>query len=88
MASFHFFDGVPTPETSEKVYDYLDLVNAVDAYTKGIHIASMGAMKKGILSFGPANETVLIFEELMDSKNSFLNCKYDLSLHDVLVRTY
>ena len=72
LGELSFFDGVPTPETADKVYDYLDLVNAVDAYTKGIHIASMEAMKKGILSFGPANETALIFEELMDSKALFL----------------
>lgn len=72
LGELNFFDGVPTPETSNKVYDYLDLVNAVDAYTKGIHIASMEAMKKGILNFGPANKTALIFEELMDSKALFL----------------
>lgn len=72
LGDLDFFDGVPLPETAEKVYDYVDLINAVDAYTKGIHIASMEAMKQGILSFGPANETVLIFEELMDSKALFL----------------
>ncbi|WP_298536864.1 DUF1254 domain-containing protein [uncultured Algibacter sp.] len=72
LGELSFFDGVPEPETAEKVYDYLDLINAVDAYTKGIQIASMEAMKKGILSFGPANSTALIFEELMDSKALFL----------------
>ncbi|WP_136483034.1 DUF1254 domain-containing protein [Cognatitamlana onchidii] len=72
LGELNFFDGVPEPKTAEKVYDYLDLVNAIDAYTKGIHIASMEAMKKGILSFGPANSTALIFEELMDSKALFL----------------
>lgn len=72
LGTLNFYDGVPLPETAEKVYDYLDLVNAVDAYTKGIHIASMEAMKQGILSQGPANETVIIFEELMDSKTLFL----------------
>ncbi len=72
LGELKFYDGVPYPETADKVYDYLDLVNAVDAYTKGIHIASMEAMKQGILSVGPANETALIFEELMDSKALFL----------------
>ena len=72
LGELSFFDGVPTPETVEKVYDYLDLINAVDAYTKGIHIASMEAMKKGILEYGPANKTALVFEELMDSKSLFL----------------
>jgi hypothetical protein len=72
IGELSFFDGVPTKETELKVYDYVDLVNAVNAYTKGIHIASMEALKRGILSFGPANEMVLIFEELMDSKALFL----------------
>lgn len=72
MGELAFFDGVPLPETADKVYDYLDLINAVDVYTKGIQLASMEAMKQGILSFGPANETALIFEELMDSQAFFL----------------
>ncbi|WP_282036539.1 DUF1254 domain-containing protein [Saccharicrinis aurantiacus] len=72
LGELKFTDGVPLPETTEKVYDYIDLINAVDAYTKGIHIASMEAMKRGILSMGKANETALIFEELMDSKTLFL----------------
>ena len=72
LGELSFYDGVPLPETSEKVYDYLDLINAVDAYTKGIQLASMEALKQGILDFGPANQTALIFEELMDSKALFL----------------
>ena len=72
LGDLEFFDGVPLPSTVDKVYDYLDLQNAVDAYVKGIHIASMQAMKEGNLFFGPANQTVIIFEELMDSKSLFL----------------
>lgn len=72
LGTLEFFDGVPQPETEEKVYDYIDLVNAIDAYTNGIHIASMEAIKNGILSFGPENQTAIIFEDLMDSKALFL----------------
>ncbi len=72
LGKLEFYDGVPLPETTEKVYNYLDLLNAVDAYVKGVHIASMEAMKQGILSFGPPNQTALIFEELMDSRALFL----------------
>lgn len=67
-----FFDGVPYPETVSKVYDYIDLHNAIDAYTKGIQIASMEAIKRGLLEFGPANTTAVLFEELLDSKSFFL----------------
>lgn len=72
IGELNFFDGVPLPETEDKVYDYIDLHNAVDAYVKGIHIASMEAMKRGLLSLGPANTTAFLFEELMDSKSFWL----------------
>src|SRR5210317_2184341 len=67
LGQLEFFDGVPNPQTEQEVYDYIDLHNAVDAYVKGIHIASMEAMKQGLLSLGPANTTAFLFEELMDS---------------------
>ncbi len=66
------FDGVPDKETTQKVYDNLDFQRAVQAYLNSIQIASMSAMRKGILKFGPANTTVLQFENLMDSKALFL----------------
>ena len=72
IGELNFFDGVPMPETANKVYDYVDLHNAVDAYIKGIPIASMEAMKRGIVQFGPANKTALLFEGLMDSKALWL----------------
>ncbi|MBG7631587.1 MAG: DUF1254 domain-containing protein, partial [Bacteroidetes bacterium] len=72
IGALNFFDGVPLPETADKVYDYIDLHNAVDAYVRGIHIASMEAMKVGIEAFGPANKTALLFEDLMDSKTFWL----------------
>lgn len=72
IGELNFFDGVPMPETTDKVYDYIDLHNAIDAYVKGIHIASMEAIKRGIEEFGPANKTALLFENLMDSKAFWL----------------
>lgn len=72
IGELNFFDGVPLPETADKVYDYIDLHNAVDAYVRGIHIASMEAMKNGLLEFGPANKTALLYEGLMDSKAFWL----------------
>jgi len=72
LGELNFFDGVPLAETEAKVYDYVDLHNAVDAYIKAIPIASMEAMKRGIVQFGPANKTALLFEGLMDSKALWL----------------
>jgi hypothetical protein len=68
----HFFDGVPDKETVKKVYNNLDYVHGFQAFLSGIQIASMDALRKGILSFGPANTTAILFEDLMDSKSLLL----------------
>lgn len=72
IGELNFFDGVPVAETQKKVYDYIDLHNGVEAFLKGIQIASMEGMKNGILEFGPANYTAVLFEDLMDSKAFWL----------------
>ena len=66
------FDGVPDAATTQKVYDDLDLQRATQAFLSTLQVSSMAAMEKGFRSFGPANTTVLQFEELMDSKALWL----------------
>jgi hypothetical protein len=66
------FDGVPDKKTTQLVYDNLDLQRATQAYLSTLQIASLDAMRTGILGFGPANTTVFIFEDLMDSKSLWL----------------
>jgi len=66
------FDGVPDEKTTQLVYDNLDFQRAVQVYLNSIQIASMSSMRRGILRFGPANTTALLFENLMDSKALFL----------------
>ena len=65
-------DGVPDKDTTQKVFDNLDFQYAVQAYLSSMPIASMSAMRKGLLGFGPANTTVLLFEDLMDSQALWL----------------
>jgi len=65
-------DGVPTVATAEKIYDYLDFQHGVTSFLSGIQVASMEAMRKGLLTFGPANKTVVLYEDLMDSKALWL----------------
>ena len=72
VGTFTLQDGIPDKESIKNIYDYLDFHNGVQAYLSGIQIASMSAMRTGILEFGPANYTALIFEDLMDSKALFL----------------
>ena len=66
------FDGVPDAATTQKVYDELDLQRATQAFLSTLQVSSMAAMEKGLTSFGPANTTVLQFDELMDSKALWL----------------
>lgn len=72
IGELHFFDGVPDKSTEQAVYENLDFHHGVDAFLKGIQIASMQGLKMGLLEFGPANSTVAIFEDLMDSKALWL----------------
>ncbi|WP_243721851.1 DUF1254 domain-containing protein [Meridianimarinicoccus aquatilis] len=72
LGDLNFFDGVPDAETTEKVYNLLHFTHAYQAYLDGVKIASMDAMRRGILEFGPANSTVLQFAGLMDSVTLFL----------------
>jgi hypothetical protein len=66
------FDGVPDKETTQKVYDHLDLQRGTHAFLSTLQISSLSAMEKGLLDFGPANTTVLLFEDLMNSKALWL----------------
>jgi len=72
IGTLNLFDGVPDAETAQKVYDNLDFQRGVQAYLNSIQIASMYGMRKGLLEFGPANTTALLFETLMDSKALWL----------------
>ena len=72
LGKLNFFDGVPDSESAKKVYNLLDFTQAYQTFLDGTKIASMDAMRKGILEFGPANTTAVLFEGLMDSKALFL----------------
>ena len=72
LGTLNFLDGVPEKESAQKVYNFLDFQHAFQAYMSGVQIASMDAIRKGLLEFGPANTTAVLFEDLMDSKALFL----------------
>ncbi len=66
------FDGVPDQATTQTIYDNLDLQRATQAFLQSLQISSLSAMEHGMTQFGPPNTTVLLFEELMDSKALWL----------------
>ncbi len=72
LGTLKFLDGFPDKATVDKVYDNLDFQRGVQAFLTGVPGASQVAIRHGIRSFGPDNQTVVLFESLMDSKSLFL----------------
>ena len=72
LGTFDFIDGFPDDATVQKVYDNLDFQRGVQAFLTAMPAASLGRHAQGIRSFGPDNQTVIIFETLMDSRSLFL----------------
>jgi hypothetical protein len=72
LGTLKFNDGFPDEATVAKVYDNLDFQRGVQAFLTGVPGASQVAIRHGIRSFGPDNQTVILFETLMDSKSLFL----------------
>jgi hypothetical protein len=72
LGTLRFVDGFPDDATVQKVYDNLDFQRGVQALLTAMPAASLVSTRKAIRSFGPDNQTVLVFETLMDSKSLFL----------------
>jgi len=72
LGALNFFDGFPDDASVAKLYDNLDFQRAVQAYLLAIPAVSQAANRNEILKLGPANTTVPIFENRMDSKSIFL----------------
>ena len=72
LGTLHFKDGFPDDATVQKVYDNLDFERGVQALLTAMPAASLHAIRKASRSFGPDNQTVTIFETLMDSRSLYL----------------
>jgi hypothetical protein len=72
MGTLKFFDGFPDKATVQKLYDNLDFQRGVEAFLSCIPAASQVAIRRAIRSFGPDNQTVVLFESLLDSRSLFL----------------
>lgn len=72
LGTLRFQSGFPDDATISNLYDNLDFQRAVQAYLLAIPAVSQAANRNEILKLGPANTTVPIFENRMDSKSVFL----------------
>jgi len=77
LGTLEFTDGAPSAATVQKVYDNLDYIRGVDAFMNSFRGASAYAVRKGFLSIGAEDNTVVIFSELMDSHSLFLTANAD-----------
>ena len=68
FGTLNFFYGVPDQASTEKIYDNLDFQRAVQAYLLGLPVVNQVGNRSGILKIGPANKTVPIWENLVDSR--------------------
>jgi hypothetical protein len=73
IGTLNYFDGVPTKETANKVYDYLDRARGVDVFLKGMPAASVRQLMVGPEAIGADKyNKVMIMDNLLDSKPLFL----------------
>ena len=72
IGTLKFFDGFPDKTTVEKVYDNIDFQRGVQAYLTALPAVSIEGARRAITESGPVNQTVLISEQLLDSRSLFL----------------
>ena len=68
IGTLKLFDGYPSAETAEKIYDNLDRSRALQAYLLAIPIVNQIGMRDSMRKFGPDNQTDVIWESLVDPK--------------------
>jgi hypothetical protein len=73
IGTLSFFDGFPDDATTQKVYDNLDFMRGVEAFLNCVPGASAEGFRTGWATQGADNnQTVIIMENLMDSKSLYL----------------
>ncbi|WP_234682207.1 DUF1254 domain-containing protein [Bradyrhizobium monzae] len=72
LGKLKFTDGFPDSETVDKVFSNLDFQRGVQAYMTALPGVSIEAVRRSSADFGAVNQTVLIAEQLLDSKSLFL----------------
>lgn len=68
LGDLKFVDGMPTRETTEIVYDNLDLMRGVETFLNGIPATSIEGFRLGMVEMGAdSSNKVVIFDKLLDS---------------------
>ncbi|MGB8797956.1 MAG: DUF1254 domain-containing protein [Candidatus Aquilonibacter sp.] len=77
LGTLSFFDGFPDDATVKTVMDNLDFSRGVQAFLNGMPGASLVGMRAGYRKLGVVDDTVLLFESLLDSESLFLTGNTD-----------
>ncbi|MGF1725498.1 DUF1254 domain-containing protein [Photobacterium nomapromontoriensis] len=78
LGTLSFNDGVPSKQSSQKVYDFLDTARAAEVFLLAIPMASLEALRLGHAKLGiTQSNQVLLFNKLMDSNSLFLTGNTD-----------
>jgi hypothetical protein len=78
IGTLDFVDGVPTAETTRRVYDHLDFLRGVEVFLNFIPAASLEAIRQGSIEIGAkrSNQAV-VFDQLLDSNPLLLTGNTD-----------
>jgi len=68
---------VPDADTTQKVYDELDYIHAVNAFMNGYPLVNQLALRKGFIAAGIKDNEFIVTPNLMDSKSLFLTANAD-----------
>jgi hypothetical protein len=68
FGTLNFDGGVPDQASTDKIFDNLDFQRAVQAYLLALPPVNQLANRNAILSVGPVNRTVPIWEQMVDSR--------------------
>jgi hypothetical protein len=78
IGTLEFFDGLPSPETSLKVYNNLDFIRGVETFLNGIPITSLDGLRAGHEGMGvTSSNKMLLADQLLDSTPLFLTGNTD-----------
>ncbi len=73
IGDLEFYDGMPTSETLDKVYDNLDFMRGVDVFLNFIPATSIEGLRMGMAELGVSNyNEVMVMDNLMDATSLFL----------------
>lgn len=78
IGELEFFDGMPSANTVQKVYDNLDFMRGVEAFLSGIPATSVAALIKGMQEIEVIDYNhVMIMDKLLNSTPLFLTGNTD-----------